>query len=567
MLQGTRALVAICALAAAACEDSGGRLGAPGELDVHRGDNGGEGKTGSVCAMGDADCASGYWCVGGRCVWLGGEDGEGAGEAPRPPADGGDRVTFPAVPVPGERYVFVSVPGSRSLARIRLGGSLSVDSVDLDAEAKAVATLPGRDLAVVLTGDKEGRVVDATGEGEPAVHTVPLQPALTHLTASPTLPYVIAWSDRDEAGAAGNEAEVSVVDLSPLLAGAGGKPRAYDLSVGENPRDVVFSEDGRRAAVVTDQGVSVLPPLETLEEDGRAPPVRVHEEAFSDPTGRRVVLTPDLRWALVVQPGEARLRLADLAAGRTPEPLRLELGHEPTDLALLPGGARALVVLAAGAQAALIDVPGDFEAGTAGSVFPLAEQVVDRAEVSQDGSFALLYSAGRADNVLVKVDLREGVADRERARPIRLGGPVRAVAVSPSGRAAVAFHPSPASEGAPAFSLLSFEPRLFAKPFATRGAPAGAFVFVPPELGVEQALVALDDRGRGIREVLSVPVDSFIGEPVMLRAPPVALGLVPTAGLAFVTQDDPEGLITFVGLDGDASPRDVSRFRRNRRID
>jgi len=47
----------------------------------------------------------------------------------------------------------------------------------------------------------------------------------------------------------------------------------------------------------------------------------------------------------------------------------------------------------------------------------------------------------------------------------------------------------------------------------------------------------------------------------------VAVGLVPSSAQAFVTQDDPEGLITFLGLDGDLSPRDVSRFRRNRRID
>ena len=212
-------------------------------------------------------------------------------------------------------------------------------------------------------------------------------------------------------------------------------------------------------------------------------------------------------------------------------------------------------------------VPGDFEGDAPTAVWPLAEQQVGQAVVAADGTFVLLYTTARASDVLVRLDLRDGVTDGQRAQPVRLEETITALALAPSGRAAVAFHPAPRSEGDPAFTLMSFERRLFAKPFSTRGAPAGAFLFVPPELGVEQLLLALDDRARGIREVWSVPVDSFIADPLRLRAPPVSLGLVPTSALAFVTQDDPEGLITFVGLDGALAPRDVSRFRRNRRID
>jgi len=563
----TLVVVAVVAHLAAGCGGMESSTRRTSASNAAEGEGEGEGEGGGAC-RGDTQCARGFLCVAGRCVWFG-DDGEGEGQAPEPPDNPDDHVSFPAVPVPGERFVFVAVPGSHSLARIRLDGSLSVDEVELGAEASAVATLPGQDLAVALTGGAEARVVDATGDGPAVVHRLSIQPKMTHLSASPSRAYVIAWSDHDETGD-GNEAEVSVVDLTALAAGNDGKPSAYDLSVGERPRDVVFTADGQRALVVTDQGVSVLPALDTLEEDGRAPPVPVHEDAFAAVAGRRVVITPDGRWALVTQPDDEVLRLVDLEAGRTPDPMRLTLEHTPSDVVLLPqteGGVRVLVVQRGGAQAALLDLPEDFEAGVVGSLFPLAEQQVGRAVVAADGSFALLYARARLDNVLVKVDLREGVADRERARPIRLDGHVRAVALSPSGRAAVAFHPRPTSEGEPAFTLLSFERRLFAKPFATGGAPAGAFVFVPPDLGVEQVLVALDDRVSGIREVLAVPVDSFIGQPVPLRAPPVALGLVPTAGLAFVTQDDPEGLITFLGLDGDAAPRDVSRFRRNRRID
>ena len=483
-----------------------------------------------------------------------------------PPEEPERRVTFPSVPVPGEHYVFVVVPGSESLARVHLDDTLAVDEVPLGEVASTVAALPGRDVAVALAGDGLALVVDSTGDGEPAVHALHVVSDLTHLAASPSEPYVVAWADHDEAPT-GNDNEVSVVDLSPL--DSGGKPRAHDLSVGERPRDVFFDTTGRRALIVTDAGVSVVRDLTALDGDDKAPAVPVHEDSRAPAAGRRVVPTPDGRWALVVQPEETVLRLVDLDAGtERPDPPRLELDATPTDVVLLPseGAVRALVVLREAAQAALVTVPGDFEGG-AFPRWPLAEQQVGQAVVSADGTYACLFTTSRASDVLVLLDLRDGVAVSERARPVRLDATITALALSPSGRAAVAFHPAPATEGAPAFSLLSFEGRLFAKPFATRGAPAGAFLFVPPDLGVEQLLVALDHRARGVREVWSVPVDSFIAETLRLRAPPVAVGLVPSSAQAFVTQDDPEGLITFLGLDGDLSPRDVSRFRRNRRID
>ncbi len=470
--------------------------------------------------------------------------------------------------------MFVPLPGAKALARIHLD-EFVVDEVDLNADPQVVTVLPGADVAVVLTAGDQVIVVDSTADdGTVAQHHGQLRPGMTHLTASGATPHVVAWSDHDDLPpGGGNRSEVAVIDLTEVISGVAG-PIIRGLSVGDSPRDVRFDSAGDRLMIVTDDGVSVVPDIGALASDGIAKPSRVHEDDLAPIGGRRVLPTPDGRHALVMQPGDPAIRLATLDPERRGEdPAKLVLTGVPTDIAIVRSddpsrdGRKALVVVRERAEALLLDVPGDF--GEAGNpeVIDLDGQPMGQAVVAPNGEFALLFTTDLASTAVVEVDLSDGLTGGERVKARRLAEPVTHVAFAPSSGSAAAFHPAPGNESQPAFTLLSFEQRFFAKPFTTEGAPAWPFVFAPADIGVEQLIVLLNSPGRAIRQALAVPTDSFIAERIQLREAPVSVGIAADAGSAFITQDDPEGLITFLDLEGSPQPRHVSRFGRSRRID
>jgi hypothetical protein len=540
--------------------------------DGSRGSAGNSGGDGRAFCGRDSDCGGGAICVRGRCVGGDSDKTDNPDEEREPLPE--VRRQPPATPIPGDRYVFVPLPGAKALARIHLE-EFVVDEIDLQAEPLVVTVLPGHDIAVVLTAGDQLIVVDSTSDdGTTQLHHADLRPGMTHLTTSMTTSHVVAWSDHDDLpDSGGNPSEVAVIDLAEVIDGFGG-PVIRGLSVGNKPRDVVFDRDGGRLMIVTDDGVSVVPDLAELVADSIAKPSRVHEDDLASSEGRTVLPTPDGRYALVIQPGDPAIRLATLDADRRSEdPAKLVLTGVPSDVKIIRSddpsrdGRRALVVVRERAEALLLDLPADFLDGGNPEVIPLADQPMGQAVVAPNGEFALLFTTERATSAVVEVDLSDGLVAQERVKARRLTEPVTHIAFAPSSGSAVAFHPAPNDPSRPAFTLMSFERRFFAKPFTTDGAPAWPFVFAPADIGVEQLIVLLNSRSRGIRQALAVPTDSFIAEQLQLREAPVSVGLAPEAGAAFITQDDPEGLITFLDLEGLPNPRHVSRFGRSRRID
>jgi len=510
----------------------------------------------------DVDCGPGYRCIRGRCIHTGGE-----GEPERPELPEEQHANFGPVPVQGDDYVFVALPGLPAIARIH-AETASVDEVPLRGEATAVTTLPGRDVAVVLTSRGTAAVVESEQAGDARVAEVDIQPGLTHLRAAEAAPWVVAWADHDHAGAAarGNPSEVTAIDLSDVSDVERLAPPSFHLSVGSRPRDVSFDRDGLRLFVTTDHGVSVVE-LASLAGDRILPPLPVHEDALAQPEGRRVILTPDGAFSVVLQPGEAALRLVDLVAETDPQVLRLDAA--PTDVALVPSddpaqdGRRALAVLRSHRQVLLLDIPGDWRDG-APEVVALGEPA-GQVAVAPGGEAAVLFSSVSETSALQLLDLTDGVPSEERVEAEWLEAPISAVLYAPDGQAAVAFHQP--GRGRPLFTMLAFEEGLFDKHFTPEGA-SGAFTFTPDDASIEPRFLLLVSDARADRHMLQIiPTRSFIPAEIRLRAPPVDVGVIASTGQAFVTQDDPEGLITFVDLDDELDTMEVSRFRRNRRID
>lgn len=544
--------------------DGGGGWGA----DAGMGEGEGEGQ--SAYCYSDRDCAANEQCLRGICRRTGGGDDP----PPLPPEETGEAARAPVV---GDRYLLLTIPGTSSIAAIDTHGDLlSALPLTVAGVPQALATLPGRDVAVVLGGRRQGQratvatVVRAEGAGEPQLTEILLQPGFTALGSSAS-GFMVAYTDFDllqgsdgAAEAEGNLSEVAVIDLREIDV-TGAAPPVHHLSVGTRPTRVEFSEDGAWALVLTGEGVSRID-LAGLQGDGIAPPVRLHPDALVDPAGRRVILTPDGRWALAAHQGEKTVRLVDLAAPVPTGGQALELDAVPTDLQLLhaPGLAdRLLVVLRDAHRVMLAPIPEGFTSPAANEVIELGDAVVGQAVVDDQARRALLFSTATQEGMLLVLDLTRA-GEPAALETVRLDAPPRLVQLSPSGDAALVLHEP---GGAIGFSLVSLRGMTYAKPFSTEQAAAGPFVFTPAETGPERLAIALYDEPSAHRELLVIPTESFIAHRVALRAPPAQVGVIGISKMVFVNQDDPEGLITFIHLEDGYATSDVARFRQNRRVD
>jgi hypothetical protein len=68
-----------------------------------------------------------------------------------------------------------------------------------------------------------------------------------------------------------------------------------------------------------------------------------------------------------------------------------------------------------------------------------------------------------------------------------------------------------------------------------------------------------------VREVQKVDTASFLVTPTRLASPPISIGSVPQSDSVFVSQDHPEGRITFIDWK-DGQKDTVTGFELNSRI-
>lgn len=170
------------------------------------------------------------------------------------------------------------------------------------------------------------------------------------LAANPDGTRALAWYDvslRGESETAGDLSALSVVTAD----GA-----SYQVAVGFQIERIQFSEDGSSAAVVTDDGVSVVD-LDTIAQDTAVPPVAVlpPDLAEFDRTDREVVVAEDASYAVARVASFTGLILTDLATG---EQWRVALPAIPTDLDWVSGPTPQILAMLPSLDRALVaDVP------------------------------------------------------------------------------------------------------------------------------------------------------------------------------------------------------------------
>jgi hypothetical protein len=217
-------------------------------------------------------------------------------------------------------------------------------------------------------------------------------------------------------------------------------------------------------------------------------------------------------------------------------------------------------------------------------------EVVGSVVLAPGGRTALLYSNAADIERLTVLDLSATPS----YRVVRLRGPVRSVFATGDGQNAVVIHgappappppppPPPPPDGSavdasaapdaghdagsappsstPAFSLVPLDGTRPSKIQAV-DAPPQAVALSPAG---DRAIITARDDVKAIYRVYLALFPSLEVRTYALASPPIATGVVPAAGRAYVAQSHPEGRATFLSLDS-GEARTLTGFELGARV-
>jgi DNA-binding beta-propeller fold protein YncE len=476
---------------------------------------------------------------------------DGGGGSPRPDGGGAlpdlgppeieERRDF-ETPRAGARYVYVANPRRDTVAVID-STTLAIRSVEAGDGPTYLSAVPGRDVAIVLNVGSDDATILRTDASGTRTTTVPVVEGTNSVAVAPDGRHAIAWLDTSVAGSGigtGSFQDITLLRLDDT------GDTAVNLTVGFRPLEVIFSQDGATAFVVTEDGISVVRFAEITTPT--IVPLLLIDDATSA-FARDVSITGDGRYALVRTEGESIVRLVSLADATV---TTMDVGVPITDVDLSPTGTFALVVLRETSTLLRIPLPGGFSDPDMIVATTFAAETFGSVTITPDGRRALLYTTATPVERLIVVDLDAAAA--EPPRIVRLRKAVRAVGVAPDGTTAVVIHTR--TEGDPSDPGIDLDTRIdrsfgytmldlrsgFAKLQLTEAevgplalSPDGAYGFT-----------FLRNDAASVRVLQRIALASFIVDDYALGSAPLSLGIVPETSRAFVGQLHPEGRISFL---------------------
>jgi hypothetical protein len=361
----------------------------------------------------------------------------------------------------------------------------------------------------------------------------------------PTGRFAIAWSDAAELGALDATEglqDVTVIDLAAT------PPRPSRFSVGYRPLRVTIDAAEARAYAVTRDGISVLELGDTPRLLDDVLLVSAEEQlagALGEPVLEDVPLTRDGRFALVRFSGAPRVKIIELATNRSQV---LELPGEVSDVDIAGDSEHAVAVVRSTGQVALFELGAALADATQVALRTFSGEALGSAALPDAGSTALFFTTAVESDRLAILDTAAEPSAPGAQRVVSLKAPISAVFASPEGSHAIALlAPEPGSERAGAFSAI---PLAAALPPKIQGTDAPPFrVTVASTAAGLCALVTVRDDGAGIHGAYLVRMPSLQVDRIPLSSPPIAAGVLPDDGLAFVAQRHPEGRVTFIDLE------------------
>lgn len=565
------AALCLLALGWASCGDAkddganGGRLGGPGDDDL----GAGAGAAGSA---------------GSGNPTTGGTGGAGGGAAPMLPPEMEVMVDF-ELPQASERYVFAANPEGGTVSIID-AETRHIQTLETGERPTFLRTLAGTNDAIVLNVGSDDATIIRNPDGRATTSTVDVVRGANAIAVAPDGEHAVVYfnaSFSTAGNASGSLQDISVMKLSE------GNDEVIDMTVGFRPRNVFFASDGSAAYVVTEDGVSVLDFAE-IEKSGSGFALSVSLGNDIDQKTLDVSVTPDGKYALAREPAQSEIRLVDLGSGKIE---RLDLAEvlpeieaegdedggvgeppalpiEVTDLDLAASGTVAAAVLRNQSTLLVLPIPGAFDDQSTIQRHVIEDTVVGSAALSPNGKTALLYTTAAAVEHLTVVDLDD---PSQAPRTLVLRKTVRAVAITPDSQTALIVHdkldgdpnepgidPDLQIDRSYGYSVVRIAAGAV-KLQQTQAMP-GAFSVVPDGSAI---FVLFRDDSIALREVQKIETKSFLVTPTRLASPPISVGAVPQTDTVFVSQEHPEGRITFINWKT-GEKNTVTGFELNSRI-
>lgn len=511
-----------------------------------------------------------------------------AGQVARPSVDEAEpppeveREETYRAPVVTGAYVWTANPGSDQVAVID-AATFVIRSGPAGSRPTVIAGLDGdatpRAL-VINSGGSDASLLEL-GEAGIAARRVPLHAGADSWSVSPDRRFAIAWTDHRKAAAL--DPSDGLQDITVLELGDAGAVAATRLSVGYRPGAFAFDAESRRAFAVTEDGISTVELTPGAVRLGPLVPLPSTRRVQPD-----VAISADGAHALARLEGSSLLYDIDLASGQTRE---IALAGPITDLDLSADGRLAVAVVRArrvpaaprdagvepdaavdardagvagaeplqpveASEAVFIPIPAGLADPAQRRTLSVAGGAFGSVSLSPDGSRAVLFTNALGSGLvtLVGPDLDH--------RTVDLIAPVRAVFVSADSAHAIVLQDAPpGSVRRGAFSVVSLAALRAPKRVAT-DAPAELVALDPAS---QRAVVTVSDPSTGHYGAHFVRFPNLQVDFSPLPSRPLSSGVVPAAGKAFISQQHPEGRITFISLEAGDS-RDITGFELSAKV-
>jgi hypothetical protein len=538
------------------------------------------GRDGDFGNSGDGDGDSFGPGLGG----VGGSGGTGGGFSV---ADGGLPDLPPEEEVPAdfelpqasERYVYAANPAGGTVSIVE-AETLAITTLQTGDRPTYLRTLTGTDDAIVLNVGSNDATLIRMKDGKPTTVTLDVVAGANAIALAPDGKHAVVYFDsRLGAGStSGSFQDVSVITLEA------GKDTSVNMTVAFQPGDVFFDAAGKRAFVVTRDGISVLD-FASVDRDGSGIARLVALGSGVGEDGLDVSVTPDGRFALARAEDSGLLRLVDLDNGLirwldladvydadADDDLDAGTGVpilEVTDLDLAPSGGYALAALRTQSAMLRIPVPEAFDDPTLVQVFEVPGEVIGSVSIMPGEAHALLYTTAVPVERMTLMSLGAEPAPRT----VVLRKAVRAVAASPNGDTALILHAkADGSPNDPGLELDTVIDRSFGYSLLRVATGDVKLQITPVEAGAYALtgdggflFLLLRDDATALKQVQQVELKSFLVESITLGSPPISVGAVPTTDRVFVGQEHPDGRVTFIEYSS-GEVQTVTGFELNSRI-
>jgi hypothetical protein len=211
----------------------------------------------------------------------------------------------------------------------------------------------------------------------------------------------------------------------------------------------------------------------------------------------------------------------------------------------------------------LLPIPGIVSSPSSYDHITIDGEVVGSVSVGLKGDVALLYTNATPNDHLTILGTASGSSGYLSYRTVALKAPVLAVFPAPDSEHAVALLAPGAGSNKPgAFSLVPLTQELPPKIQGTDAKPMSVAISPAPS---KRAIVTVRDDAAKIYGVYLARLPELQVDRLALASPPLAAGMVPSAGVGWVAQKHPEGRITFVNL-ATGSARTLTGFELGAKV-